>query len=55
MHLDIAGPGMPATELKGWGVFLFDQLVRDFYEQKAANENSASKPASVRKRQPKLG
>ena len=51
MHLDIAGPGMPATELKGWGVFLLDQLVRDFYEQKPANEN-VIKPAAARK-QPK--
>ncbi len=54
MHLDIAGPGMPDTELKGWGVFLIDQLVRDSYEKKAAaNENSAQKPAAVRK-QPKV-
>jgi leucyl aminopeptidase len=44
MHLDIAGPGIPSTELKGWGVFLFDKLVRDNYEQKAvANQNVAKK------------
>ncbi len=41
MHLDIAGPGMPAGELKGWGVFLLDALVARFYEQKdAANQNA---------------
>jgi leucyl aminopeptidase len=36
MHLDIAGPGIPATELKGWGVYLFDKFVRSFCEQAPA-------------------
>ncbi len=53
MHLDIAGPGMPKTELKGWGVFLLDTLVSKFYEQKAAANQNAPKP--VRKHKgPKL-
>lgn len=55
MHIDMAGTGIPNSERKGWGVFLLDQLVRQFYEVKAvANENSC-KPAAVRKQQPKLG
>jgi len=37
LHLDIAGPGIPATELKGWGVFLFDKFVRENCEPKVAN------------------
>ncbi|MBU6475875.1 MAG: leucyl aminopeptidase [Alphaproteobacteria bacterium] len=53
MHLDIAGPGMPKTELKGWGVFLLNELVGRFYEQKAAANQNAPKTDPLRKR-PKL-
>ena len=50
MHLDIAGPGIPATELKGWGVYLFDKFVRSFVEQpqrvaKPANRNTPETPS----------
>ena len=51
MHIDMAGPGIPKSERKGWGVFLLDQLVRDFYEQKPANTN-APKAAAKQRPQP---
>ncbi len=49
MHLDIAGPGMPESELKGWGVFLLNDLVSKFYEQKTAANENTSKPATAHK------
>lgn len=32
VHVDMAGPGIPSTLLKGWGVLLLNELVRDNYE-----------------------
>ena len=55
MHLDIAGPGIALTELKGWGVFLFDRLIRDNYEQKVVANQNVPKSAPVRKQAPKQG
>ncbi len=34
VHVDMAGPGIPSTLRKGWGVMLLDALVRDNYEVK---------------------
>lgn len=34
VHIDMAGPGIPSSPRKGWGVMLLDALVRDNYEVK---------------------
>lgn len=36
VHIDMAGPGIPSSPRKGWGVMLLDALVRDNYEVKKA-------------------
>lgn len=36
VHVDMAGPGIPSSLRKGWGVMLLDALVRDNYEVKKA-------------------
>jgi leucyl aminopeptidase len=32
IHIDMAGPGIPHTALKGWGVRLLERVVRDHFE-----------------------
>ena len=36
VHVDMAGPGIPSSVRKGWGVMLLNALVRDNYEVKKA-------------------
>jgi hypothetical protein len=49
----MAGPGTHSEkELKGWGVFLLNELISKFYEQKAtANENTPPQQAPIVKKQ----
>lgn len=44
VHIDMAGPGIPSSPRKGWGVLLLDALVRDNYEAKKAAPNTKAAP-----------
>jgi len=39
MHIDMAGPGIPDTILKGWGVQLLNRLICNNYKAPASNQN----------------
>jgi leucyl aminopeptidase len=50
MHIDMAGPGIPSTVRKGWGVYLLNQFVQDNCE--ATGKKAKAKKAAVKARKP---